>query len=402
MAERRSLTKGAKMSTRTHGRLLLPLLLSLGLVGLTSSQAQAQPPNDDFDNAIVISGLPFTDAQDTTSATTAPDDPDCVGNAHTVWYSFTPGTNQTVTANTFGSDYDTTLSAYTGNRGSLTQVACNDDFGSLQSKINFQVTGGVTYFLMVGSFDDSPGGSMSLSVNELAAAPNDDFDNATVITDLPFTDNVDTTAATTAPDDPDCFGMGHTVWYSLTPSDDIIVEANTGGSDYDTTVSAYTGTRGSLNQVGCVHGFRLRFNVAAGTTYFIMVGSFDDTPGGELVLTVRQIPPPVVLGVTIDPTGTVTRSGVATIHGRVTCSRDALGISMTGTLTQRIGKRVATGSFSQTLDCTGGSVPWSGSVVGETGTYRRGDAQARVGLNYFDPEREEVVTAGATQTVHLS
>jgi hypothetical protein len=390
------------MSTPKHGRVLLTLLLVLGMVALTGSQAQAQPPNDDFDNAIVIPGLPFADSQDTTNATTAPDDPDCVGMGHTVWYAFTPGTHQTITANTFGSDYDTTLSAYTGTRGSLNQVACNDDFQSLQSKISFQATAGVTYFLMVGSFDESPGGNMSLSVNELLPAPNDDFDNATVITDLPFTDNVDTSAATTAPDDPDCFGMGHTVWYSLTPGDDIIVEANTGGSDYDTTVSAYTGTRGSLNQVGCIHGFRLRFNAAAGTTYFIMVGSFDDTPGGELVLTVREIPPRLVLGVTIDPNGTVTPAGVATIHGRVTCSRDALGISMWGTLTQRKGKRVATGTFSATLDCTGGSVPWSASVVGETGTYRRGDAQARVGLNYFDPEREEVVVAGATQTVRLS
>ena len=390
------------MSTRMQGRLLLTLVLVLGLVALTGPQAQAQPPNDDFDNAISISGLPFADSQDTTNATTAPDDPDCAGSAHTVWYAFTPGGTLTVTANTFGSDYDTTLSAYTGTRGSLTQVACNDDFGSLQSKISFQATGGVTYFLMVASFDDTPGGAMSLSVSELAPAPNDDFDNATVITDLPFTDDVDTTAATTAPDDPDCFGKGHTVWYSLTPSDDIIVEANTAGSDYDTTVSAYTGARGSLTQVGCVHGSRLRFTAVAGTTYFIMVGSFDDTPGGELILAVKQIPPPLALAVSIAPTGTVTRAGVATLHGTVTCSRDALGIAMTGTLTQRIGKRVATGTFSATLDCTGGSVPWDASVLGETGRYRRGDAQARVGLNYFDPEREEVVTASATQTVHLS
>ena len=38
----------------------------------------------------------------------------------------------------------------------------------------------------------------------------DDFDNATTITTLPFTDTENTTEATTAPDDPiaDCFGNG--------------------------------------------------------------------------------------------------------------------------------------------------------------------------------------------------
>ena len=48
-------------------------------------------------------------------------------------------------------------------------------------------------------------------------------------------------------DDPanDCIG-GHTVWYQFTPSEDIRVNANTFGSDYDTGIAVYTGTRGTL------------------------------------------------------------------------------------------------------------------------------------------------------------
>ncbi|HWO70969.1 MAG TPA: hypothetical protein VNP94_09485 [Actinomycetota bacterium] len=391
------------MTRRDGRRMALVPLMALAAVALRSTPALADPPpNDDFDAATVVAAVPFSDSLDTSEATTAPDDPDCAGNGHTVWYAFTPASDLTITANTFGSDYDTTLSAYTGTRGALDQVACNDDFIGLQSKITFFATAGVTYFFMAGSFFDSPGGHLELAIRELASAPNDDFDDATVITVLPFTDDASTVEATTASDDPDCFGNGHSVWYAITPASNTTLRFDARGSDYDTTLSAYTGSRGALTQVACLHGSRLSFAATAGVTYFVMVASFEDAPGGELVLNVREIPPPMVLGVSIDPEGTVSRSGLATIHGTVTCSRDAPGIFMTGTLTQRIGKRVATGSFNLFVDCTEGVGAWEASVVGETGTYRRGDARARVGLNFFDPDREEVVTAGTSRLVRLS
>ncbi len=67
-----------------------------------------------------------------------------------VWYSFTPAVSSPLTADTFGSDYDTLLSAYTGTQGALTQLACNDDAGSgVQSRVRFPVTAGTTYYFMV-------------------------------------------------------------------------------------------------------------------------------------------------------------------------------------------------------------------------------------------------------------
>jgi hypothetical protein len=73
-------------------------------------------------------------------------------------------------ANTFGSDYDTTLSVYTGSRGSLTQIACNDDFDSLQSKVTFNAAAGEMYFFMVGAFESDPGGNLVFSV-DIAPTP---------------------------------------------------------------------------------------------------------------------------------------------------------------------------------------------------------------------------------------
>src|SRR4029450_2126014 len=86
----------------------------------------------------------------------------------TVWYVFTPTRSAIIGANTFGSDYDTTLSVYTGSPGALTQIACNDDSGNLQSAVGFEATAGTAYFLMVGSYASGSGGSLFLQVESIA------------------------------------------------------------------------------------------------------------------------------------------------------------------------------------------------------------------------------------------
>lgn len=108
------------------------------------------PPNDAFATADVAAALPFSATVSTVEATAAPDDPSCFGNDASVWYAFTPVVSTSITADTFGSDFDTTLSAYTGTQGALTQLACNDDAGAgLQSQIRFAVSAGTTYYFMV-------------------------------------------------------------------------------------------------------------------------------------------------------------------------------------------------------------------------------------------------------------
>ena len=72
-----------------------------------------------------------------------------------------PSQDIRITANTFGSDYDTGLSAYTGTRGALTQIACNDDAGgTLQPSVTINAVAGQTLFFMVGAFPSGPGGDL--------------------------------------------------------------------------------------------------------------------------------------------------------------------------------------------------------------------------------------------------
>jgi uncharacterized protein DUF6299 len=249
--------------------------------------------------------------------------------------------------------------------------------------------------------------ALSVTTPVLAQAPsNDDFDNAMAIAELPFSDSLNTAEATTAADDPDCAGRSHTVWYVFTPASDVEVSANTFGSDYDTTLSAYTGARGALTQIACNDDSgslqsRISFAATGGVTYHLMVGSFDESPGGNLQFTIQELPPRLTLGLTIDPTGSVSRAGVATVHGTVTCSRDAPGIFILGTIRQQVSKKVAAvATYSATVDCTDTSA-WSASAAGETAPFKRGDAQVIASVSYFDEGRGEIVRARASRTVRL-
>ena len=126
------------------------------------------PPNDDFDAAILITSTPFADTQETLEATTEAADPVPCGNpspAKSVWYRFTASSGGTLTADTFGSGYDTVLSAWSGTVGNLNLVDCNDQAdGGNQSEITFTATPGTTYFFMVTAFL-SDGGALVFNLD---------------------------------------------------------------------------------------------------------------------------------------------------------------------------------------------------------------------------------------------
>lgn len=127
------------------------------------------PPNDNFANAEVISGssgtVPGTNVFASKEAG-EPTNPFDTGGGRSVWYSWTaPGTGS-ATFDTNGSNFDTTLAAYTGNAvNALTVLASNDDISpisappprNIQSLITFNVTAGTTYRLQVDGFDADQG-----------------------------------------------------------------------------------------------------------------------------------------------------------------------------------------------------------------------------------------------------
>lgn len=138
----------------------------------------------------------------------------------------------------------------------------------------------------------------------LAIASNDDFDNATIVTDVPFRITVDAFEATVPDpnDDPASTKCGlnpglATVWYTYTPAANILVHMDTIGSNYDTYLAVWTGSRGSLTEVACnddasttEFASAIDIQLTAGTTYYIEVAQFNNTPADEKIVDAKLIP----------------------------------------------------------------------------------------------------------------
>ena len=139
--------------------------------------------------------------------------------------------------------------------------------------------------------------------------PNDNIANAAVITSSNYSgtvDNSDATADATDPVPPCVSGSSNpdtkTVWWTFTATGASNVTVSTLGSSYDTTLSVWTGTPGSLTSVACSDDVSsgaytnalLSLNTAAGTKYYIMVAPFgppdspSDQAGGKSVLNVTN------------------------------------------------------------------------------------------------------------------
>jgi hypothetical protein len=153
---------------------LFALALTLSPAGVTA----APPSNDDFANATeVTQPLPFEDdTVNTNEATVQVGEPsphsfECGEELDkTVWYKFTPDDDMAVSANTFGSRFDTVVAVWEGSDiDSLTLVGCNNDarFDGLSSVV-FRAELGEEYRIQVaGNFGDS--GPLTFRVRTTAA-----------------------------------------------------------------------------------------------------------------------------------------------------------------------------------------------------------------------------------------
>jgi len=115
----------------------------------------AAPCSDAFSAALAIPGANGSVFGSTAGATGEAGEPNHAGNSgalNSVWCSWTAPATGTVTIDTTGSVFDTTLGVYTGGSvGALTPVAANDNIGpgSSQSRVSFAASAGTTYRIAV-------------------------------------------------------------------------------------------------------------------------------------------------------------------------------------------------------------------------------------------------------------
>lgn len=147
-------------------------------IGNSIALLSAPPANDVCSAATVLTGTSFSTSLSTAGATAAPGETSpCTTVGATVWYAWTSGDQWArVTVDTFGSDFDTALAAYTGGCGSLSAVGCNDDSAEggdgFQSAVSFLAEPNTTYYIQAGGFDGDSGNlAFHFAADELACAP---------------------------------------------------------------------------------------------------------------------------------------------------------------------------------------------------------------------------------------
>jgi PASTA domain len=133
------------------------------------------PPNDDFADAVMISGDSGVVDGDNIAARTEAGEPEHGGpGGRSVWYSWVAPSSGPATFELCGSDFDTLLAVYTGSDvAGLTQIAANDEDCGSQSRVSFQANAGTTYRIAVDGFYGD-WGNIVLGWNRFAVPPRND------------------------------------------------------------------------------------------------------------------------------------------------------------------------------------------------------------------------------------
>ncbi len=272
----------------------------------------AAPVNDQLANATNITVLPTSLQQSSVGATNEASEssPTCLSNEPnpSVWFRYVPNTPQTIVFDTFGSDYDTTLSIWKNVTHPLTPVACNDDNSNLkQSLLNVELEAGVTYFINVGGYN-GVSGNLVFNAKPVSSLANDNLASAIAI--IPDVNSIysnyqTTQSATTEAGEqaPSCqqTGAKSSVWYQYSPSSNQRVAFNTSGSDYNTVLSVWTGATHPLTEMACNDDTsgplsQVGVSLENGQTYYISVAAGETSAGslsastGLLVLNMTSSP----------------------------------------------------------------------------------------------------------------
>ncbi len=285
--------------------------------GTIQTLAASGPANDDFANAQSFSFNTSSDQTDSFSVSTvqatletgeddSPGGCDVIGK--TVWYHFKlSGMSGTMTLNTTGSNFDTTMAIYRGtNLATLALMQCNEDQStSFTSRVSITAFSGLDYYVQVGG---EAGASGNLKLNfdfssRTQCTGNDNWNNACefVLNPSDYFNIQSTHGATMqSSESSGCGSMGSTVWYRMRAPPGVVGRfgISTSGSNYDTVVAVWTERDDKpLARIDCSGGSSgsrgsttTNIPIAGGVTYLIQVGGFNSAQG-HLIMSINAIIP---------------------------------------------------------------------------------------------------------------
>ncbi|MCP4345483.1 MAG: DUF1416 domain-containing protein [Desulfobacterales bacterium] len=255
--------------------------------------------SDDFDDALILTGLTGKEIRSNVGATKEAGEPDHAGNSggKSVWWAWTAPETEYFFFDTHGSDFNTLLAVYTGSEiDSLTEIAGNDDdgSGSYNSGLTFQAQSDVRYYIAVDGYYGKPG---DIVLNWRTAMPpaNDNFADAITLTGLSGKTTGSNVDATKETGEPDHTGNsdGKSVWWTWTAPETGDFSFDTHDSRFDTLLAVYTGSRvedltvaaGNDDDGIFAPNSGLIFQAQTGIRYYITV----DGKYGAIVLNWRKI-----------------------------------------------------------------------------------------------------------------
>ena len=320
----------------------------------------ASPPGDDCMQANDINnlfGAPVGEAQtsqlwDNTNATGGASDPttglDCFYESNltnTIWYTFTGDGNaytiKTLNCNATNPvpDEDLQGTIFTGDCGTLTEVACNENesgqvgVSPLNFGLDFDTENGVIYHLMIDATYSNSNfngiGEFCLEVTKIGIA-GDDCMEANDINNLfgapageaqtsQLWDNTDATSAATDPTTGlECFfesDLNNTIWYTFTGDGNsyTIKTLNCNATNpvpgEDLQGAIFTGDCGTLTEVACnededfdndLYNSNFDFDTEDGVIYYLMLDGTTSSIGngtGEFCIEVTQRMPNAVTSI---------------------------------------------------------------------------------------------------------
>lgn len=314
-------------SSSLHARLLGFAVVLLAILALPSTAAAAPPPNDNFADAEVLTGVEDSASGSNVEATPEVGEPEHAGKEGgvSVWYSWTPSQNGTAEVNTCESSagLDTLLAVYTASGAvppfsNLAEVAGSDDSDvcggfSLASRVSFDASAGTTYYIAVDGYLGDTG---ALVVELFEDVPtNDDLADAKVLSGTSAETYGSTFSATKESGEPSHAGNagGASVWYSwIAPQAGSVTLTTCFGPDYthfDTLLAVYTEggavppfsnlvpVASNNDGAGCQGGqSKLSFKATPLQIYYFAVDGFGGASGGFLLGLEQDLEPPTFSG----------------------------------------------------------------------------------------------------------
>ena len=244
------------------------------------AEAYVPPANDNLENAIQIKSIPFEEESTIKGASAESEEtnPSCAESAgNATWWQYTPKADTNLQFKVEATGFDAVISIHEGNTHPLTELSCMDKAGADETETAvLNAKADQTYFIRVATYTGT-GGNVKISARTLAPITNDNLGSATLITNIPYTIELENTSASAeeGESNADCGNEDtNSLWWKYVARTNAEITISTVDSDFDTVLSVWQGSTHPLTQAACNDDdeglqSKLTISTEAGKTYYI-------------------------------------------------------------------------------------------------------------------------------------